>query len=489
MKYIIILKRTAAYIIDYILLVVCEYILSSLGVTGYIISLFILFIYRYVMTSLYGATVGMKIMKLKLSKYDFKTCFIREVSRVASRFYYIGYAYSLVDTYGRTFHDVVSGVFIGPYESVSKKSDRIVKYISAVLGVLFLIFETSNFVINETGLFGLKKVCTSDEYHQSFDGDNLSSLSNDELYAKTLGRRYTFTADYKGRKYLFRISNKLKYTEVYKLENKGGKFTGSYAYSVSEPFQFICSGKFRGNTRELCGLSPTGAVCVVDEKGMIYGRKAIGVKNALSMKCGDIDGDGYDEIAILGRGGDIDIFKFSGNSLNEIYCSKIGEDIVPQGFYIDGGINVLSKGTKGGTLYTYSYDSGKFTFRKKVYTDIKDSTDIEKVSNGFITSYVDRELMMLKIGNIQNFKVYDNAEGKMLYNLGNRPGRRYSYFVRNIECVQDIDGDDEKEVVVKAVDKNDIMGENYIIEAYKTDDRMLKVNKAVSKILNMFPRI
>lgn len=102
----------------------------------------------------------------------------------------------------------------------------------------------SSFVINDIGNIGLSKYLTSDDYFQSFEGDNLVSLSQDELYLKTVGRRYVAIVEENGKKIIYRISNKLKYTEFYRLNQKNNELVGEYRFKVDVPIQFIEGGYF-----------------------------------------------------------------------------------------------------------------------------------------------------------------------------------------------------------------------------------------------------
>ena len=217
-----VISRVAAYFFDIFLLIIFQHLLGNIGLLGYILSLFLFFLYRFVTTALKGVTLGMLIFKLKLKRYNFKICLKREIFRAASHFFYLGYFYALFDPYLRTFHDVMSGTYIEiDKEEKPLKRDRWVKTIGSIFLVIFILKWTSNFVLNDVGLLGLKKVAESDEYFQSFEGDNIVSLSQEELFMKTMGRKYTALIEVGGEKNLVRISNKQKYTEVYKLIMEG----------------------------------------------------------------------------------------------------------------------------------------------------------------------------------------------------------------------------------------------------------------------------
>ncbi|WDC85053.1 hypothetical protein PL321_05915 [Caloramator sp. mosi_1] len=87
--------------------------------------------------------------------------------------------------------------------------------------------------------------------------------------------------------------------------------------------------------------------------------------------------------------------------------------------------------------------------------------------------------MMFKVGNIQVFEVLNN-NFRIKYNFGKRPARRYSYMVRIVEEVCDIDGDGRDEIVVKSIGKDDVMGHSYRIEVYKQNKYLLMINRILS---------
>jgi hypothetical protein len=57
--------------------------------------------------------------------------------------------------------------------------------------------------------------------------------------------------------------------------------------------------------------------------------------------------------------------------------------------------------------------------------------------------------------------------------------------VRNLEGIYDINDDGKKEIVLKAVDKDDVMGQGYRIEIYQLG----KVNLFLNRILCYFENI
>lgn len=484
-KYIFLISRIASYIIDYILFYMLLYFMGKYSTAGYAISLVIFFLYRYLLTAYFGSTIGMKILKLKLKNYDKKICLKREIYRFASAFFFIGYIYALFDYKSRTFHDIAADTYV--YYGANKKVEEVKRpwyiiAIASVLLVLSVIRWSSEFVLNEVGLIGLKKMYISDEYLQSFEGDNLISLSHDELYKKTLGRKYSTVVDINKNPHIIRISNKLTYTEVYKLNINGKKMTGEYLYRIDVPLQFICSGKF-STTNDLCGVSPQNKIVIVNQDGKIYGDNLIKISNVITLRCGDIDLDGYDEAVVLGRGGDVEIFKYENNKLNKIYSGKIGEDIVPQTFYIDNGISVITRSDVTSMIYFYSFKDNKFIFKDKKYFNIKDVGNAAKLNDTILISDVSMNSMSLGAGKTQRLEIYSmNNKIKKRNNLGRRPSRRYAYMVRTLEGVYDIDRDGTEEVILKAVGKKDPSGQGYIIEVYKLRKGMLWVNRILTKI-------
>ncbi len=483
MKKMTVISRVAAYFFDIALLIIFQHLLGNIGLSGYILSLFLFFLYRFITTALKGATLGMLIFKLKLKRYNFKTCLKREIFRAASHFYYLGYFYVLFDPYLRTFHDVMSGTYIEiDKEEKPLKRDRWVKAIGSIFLAIFILKWTSNFVLNDAGLLGLKKIAESDEYFQSFEGDNIVSLSQEELFMKTMGRKYTALIEAQGEKALVRISNKQKYTEVYKLIMEDSGLRGEYLYKVDYPLQFICSGKFLNN-RDLCGLSPKGELIIANEKGEIYGSEKVEIASPVTMKCGDINGDGRDEIIVMGIGGDAEVFKMGDKTLKKVFLGKFGEDILPETFYIKDGVNVFGKSNKGDILYNYKFKNERFIFNSKRYTKIKGISNVFCTDHGVLVSNVYRNEMMFKRGKIQRLEVYtDDLNYKKVYEFGNRPGRPYAYMVRTLEDAEDIDNDGKTEVVLKTVGKDDVMGQGYIVEIYKFDERLLKLNRFFTEI-------
>jgi uncharacterized RDD family membrane protein YckC len=483
-KYIFLISRTASYTIDYMLFYILLYFTGKYSTLGYVISLVIFFLYRYLLTAYFGSTIGMKILKLKLKNYDKKICLKREIYRFASAFFFIGYIYALFDPKSRTFHDIAADTYV--YYGANKEAEEVtrpwyIRAIASILLVLSVIRWSSEFMLNEVGLMGFKKVYVSDEYLQSFEGDNLVSLSQDELYKKTLGRKYSTVVDINKNPQIIRISNKLTYTEVYKLNINGKKMIGEYMYKIDVPLQFICSGKF-DTTNDLCGVSPQNKIVIVRQDGKIYGENQIKVFNVITLRCGDIDGDGRDEAVVLGRGGDVEIFKFQNNKLDKIYSGKIGEDIVPQTFYIDNGISVITRSDETSMIYFYSFKENKFTFEDKKYFNVKDVGNAAKLNDTILISNVSMNSMSLGAGKTQRFEIYSIKDKiKKRNNLGTRPSRRYAYMVRTLEGVYDIDKDGTEEVIIKAVGKKDPNGQGYIIEVYKPRKAILWVNRVLTK--------
>lgn len=484
MKIIFFASRIGAFLIDYIPFYILLYPLSRFGVTGYIGALLFLFLYRYITSAWFGATPGMMILGLKLNKFDFKICLKREIYRFASSFFWIGYLIGLFWPNDKTLHDIMSGTYVVYKEGEESKEIKS-KYIPVIANILLLISVvrwSSLFILNDIGLIGLKKAYNSDVYYQSFDGDNLSSMSQDELYMKTLGRKYTTLVDINKKPTLIRISNKQAYIEVYRLYLKENRILGDYLYKIDMPIQYICSGNFRGSI-EMCGLSPNNDLVLIDEKGSVYGKGKVELVSVLRLMCGDIDSDGWDEAVILGRGGDVEVFKFNENNLNRIYKGKFGEDIVPKSFYISDGIVVFGNANEKTSVYYYDFKDNKFIFKDKKYIKANDISSADKFGDGFIVSHVYRNNMMFSVGHTQLLEFYSNeGNERRKYNFGERPARRYEYMVRTLEGVYDIDGDGNDEIIMKAVGKEDVMGEAYIVEIYKPQRELLFVNRILTII-------
>jgi uncharacterized RDD family membrane protein YckC len=484
-KYIFFVSRAAAYVLDYLMFYAAMYLTSKYGILSYIISFLVLFLYRYLTTSFLGATFGMKAFKLKLIRYDHKICLKREIYRAASAFFFIGYIYAMFDAKRRTLHDIASKTMVvyGESKEDVPKSGLIPRALALILLVISAMKWSTGFILDDIGGIGLKKVCTSDEYYQNFDGDNLLSLSQDELYMKTLGRKYTAVVDYEDGPYITRISNKLTYTEVYKLHIDNQRITGEYIYKLNMPVQFLCSGRFKDSTRDLCGVSPKNNLVFIDSKGSIYGETTIGIPNIVTLRCGDIDDDGQCEAAVLGRSGDMEIFKYKNGGITKLFSGKIGEDIVPQAFYIDNGIVVSGTGADRSILYFYGFMDGRFKFKDKKAFEVEKLSNMEKLNDDIIISYVSRNNMTFKTGKIQRLEVYStDKKVKRLYNFGSRPGRKYAYMVRTLEDVTDIDVDGTEEVILKATGSRDIQGQGYIVEVYKLSRAGLIANRILSKI-------
>jgi hypothetical protein len=256
---------------------------------------------------------------------------------------------------------------------------------------------------------------------------------------------------------------------------------GQYMYKVDMPIQFICSGKFK-DSLDFCGISPQSIMILADSSGFIYGRTKVSLRNILTLGCGDIDEDGTDESVVLGRGGDIEIYKFANNRLNRIYSGKIGEDIMPETFYVEKGIVVVGISGDKRVFYSYDFKDNKFVFKNKKYAKISDTTMISRIGSNILISHVYRNNMAFRVGRIQRLEMYNPDSLKRLYNFGGRTGRRYSYYVRTLENTMDIDGDGIEEIVLKAVGRDDVMGQGYIVEVYKTSKPFLLINRILSAI-------
>lgn len=479
-RLLMILTRFAAFFIDLFIYGLVYLFLSNYGVLGYLLSLLFLFLYRVIMQTYFGQTVGMMLLKIKLVRYSFKIALKREIFRIASSLFFIGYIYAILDKNLRTFHDISSQTYVDYVDKEYKepKDKNIVKCISYIFLFISIIKGTSNFLLNEIGEFGLIKYLSSDEYFQSFEGDNLVSLSQDELYLKTVGRRYTAVIDEDGKNIIYRISNKLRYTEVYRLNIEGRELIGEYRFKIDFPIQFINSGHFR-DRRDFCSVTPKGDLILFSNTGDIFSNIKIENKNIVNLKTGDIDKDGKDEIFILNRNGDIYIYKYLNRKLFTLYSGKIGEDIIPYTFLVDDGIIVLTKADERVNVYRYDFINNKFKIKDKKTIKIKEATNIFRFNKNYLINHVARNNMTFKVGKIQTFEVL-NEDFKKIYNFGKRPARRYSYMVRIVEDVCDLDKDGVDEIIVKSIGKDDVMGQGYKIEVYKQNSFLLYINRLLS---------
>lgn len=479
-RLLLIVSRSAAFLIDWIVFIIVYLVLSEIGAYSYILALLALFIYRVFMQAKYGQTLGMMLLKIRLSNFSFKIALRREIFRIASSFFYIGYIYGLFDKKLRTFHDISSGVYVDYVDKDIEeiRANKIILYISYFLLIASLLKGTSKFILDEIGQFGLNKYAISDDYFQSFQGDNLLSLSQEELYLKTVGRRYTAIIDEGGKQVIYRISNKLKYTEVYRLNKNGDELIGEFKFKVDFPIQFIESIKYKGES-SFCAVTPKGELVIFSNWGDVYAKTNIKNRDVVNIKTGDLDKDGLDEIVILNRNADIEIYKLNKGELILMFFGKIGEDILPSAFMIEDGIIVLSKGENKTNIYKYDFKEGQFKYRYKKQIKKKDITNIFKFNGGYLINNIGRNNMMFKVGTIQTFEVLD-TNFKIKYNFGKRPARRYSYMVRIVEEVCDIDGDGMDEIVVKSIGKDDVMGHSYRIEVYKQNKFLLIINRILS---------
>jgi uncharacterized RDD family membrane protein YckC len=514
--------RIGAYVFDYCIYYGFVFLLGKYGVWGYLASIILFFIYRYATTAATGKTLGMHLMKLSLDRYDWFICLKREIARFASAFYFIGYLYGIFDKEGRTFHDLFSDTLVGYQVSDKPEENRVAKatdqsseklsqralestteirsnkiadkylekkhkYIQGAVCILLFVSVAkwvSGFILNDIGNIGLKRTLISKEYFQSFDGDNLLSLSQQELYLQTLGRRYTAVIDIDRKPTLVRLSNKLTYSEIYKMDIQNASIKGSLLYSVAVPFQYICSGNFHKKTEiELCGISPIKQIVLVDKKGKIYAQVKANISNIISVKSGDIDKDEKAEIILLSRNGEIEIIKYIRGKLESVFNNKISDDVNVDAFYLNNGLTIVSNGEKRSTLYDYSFSNNKFILQNEKNIDVAETGNIESFGGDILISYVRRNNMTFKVGNVQRFELYEKGnERKRIANFGARPSRSYDFKVRNLEEIVDIDGDGETELILKAVGKQDVMGQKYRLEIYKIDKTMLKLNRVLTKM-------
>ncbi|MCX7904126.1 MAG: RDD family protein [Caloramator sp.] len=471
MKFAVIFSRFASFVIDYILYGLIYYFLLKLGVAGFVLANLIFFAYRVLSSTFFDGTIGMRLLRLKIYNNSFKNIIKREIFRIASAFYYIGYLYAFLDKEGRCFHDIASGTYVG-YEKRELEKGRGIILIYVLFFIAFLKYSSS-FLLNEVGLIGLKKIASSDVYYQSFEGDNLLSLSSDELYLKTLGRKYTAVVDIAGQKVILRISNKLSYSEIYRLNFNGNRLIGEFLYRINLPLQYISSVNFRGR-QELLGVSPKGDIVLIDEKGKVVAKNRLTNFDVFMLKCGDLDGDSFDEAVLLDRNGNVEVFKYD-DGIKLIYSGKVGEDIIPQCFCIDKGIYLVTKANDRNLVYHYTFEGGRFKFQFKKDLKKNGINNIFKYNDGFLVSSIYRNNMTLRIGRIQKLEFYDKNL-KRIYNFGNRRARLYAFYVRNVEDV----GDGSLEIVLKAVGSSDVYGQGYIVEIYKPTKLGLFINRILT---------
>lgn len=482
-KLLFLASRLGAYLIDSLIFMIILYLIRRLGASAYVLVLLLKFAYRVLTTGLWGCTIGMKILKLKLDKYSLKLCITRELYRAGSCLLYLGYLAAVVDSYGRTLHDLAAGTMVvygGEKDLPQPKKRFVFKIIAAVMVLLSVSRWGIRFLTDDLGLIGLKKTAVSAEYYQSFEGDNLVSLSQNELYLKSVGRKYTTPVEFDDGIHLVRICNKKTYTELYRLDVEDKEITGAYIGNINVPLQFMCSGMFRSKI-EMVGVSPSGSIYFIDNKGNYYAERTLSIDNTVTLSCGDIDRDGRDEAVVMGRDGDVEIFKYRDGEVLSLYSGKAGEDIRPETFYISGNLVISGEEKNDRVLYTYEFEDNALKYKSKAVLDTDSSGRILRFGDGAIISYIYRNNMIFNVGRIQRLEVYSiNGKVRRLYNFGNRIGRMYDYRVRSLENIFDLDGDGIDEIVLKAMEKDEVEGERYYIEVYKTSPFWLGVNRAIT---------
>jgi uncharacterized RDD family membrane protein YckC len=487
-KLLFLVSLLGAYLIDTLLFIFILYLLRHMGTAAYVLVLALKFGYRVLTTGFWGSTIGMRILGLKLNHYSLRLCLTRELYRIGSSMFFLGYFTAVVDPYGRTLHDLAAGTMVvygAERELASPKTRLAFKLIAAVMVVISASWWGIKFFIDDLGLIGLRKAAVSGEYYQSFEGDNLVSLSQNELYLKSIGRKYTTPIEFDDGLHLVRISNKKTYVELYRMDIEGKEVTGSYIGSTKFPLQFICSGVFRSKL-EMVGLSPSNTIYFLDNKGECFAQRELSIDNAVTLSCGDLDRDGRDEAAVMGQSGDMEILKYKNGELQSLYSGKIGEDILPETFYIPGDFVVSGGENKNRVLYTYAYENGSLIYKNKATLNTDSSGRIARFGDAAIISYIYRNNMTFNVGRVQRLEVYI-IEGKAhrLYNFGNRKGRRYDYRVRSLENVVDVDGDNRDEVILKAMEKDQVEGERYRIEIYKLSPFWLGINRILTFLENI----
>lgn len=495
-KLVLIILRIVAYLIDCVILIFLLLIFGRGSIFIYF-SCFVLFaFYRYLMTALWGYTLGMRLVGLTLQNYSLKNCFIRELSRIGSGFYYIGYIYGSLDSNARAFHDIISGTVVY-YKNRTVKDYKIsihpVFYIlTYTLLVLSVLKWSSSFLLNDVGGLGLSKKFVSSEFHQSFSGDRLISLNQQQLYMNTLGRHYTTVTTYNKKLFLTRIANKLTYTDVYRLIPEKSKLRSCFEYRIKLGLQYItCVSASLMGKIYLCGISPKGQLVIVDENGKIINSLHIKTTRILTLTSGDINGDNKDEIIIMAVDGRIEIIGYENNNIVSLYYKKPIEQISPMAFYVntEGDIVIIGGENKISHAYSFKYYADGLKLIKKSIIPSNEISYISTTTYGLLTSNINRLNMTLGVGKIQQISMYSAKDNsKLLYNLSIRYGRLYRYKVRNVEGVYDIDGDGEDEIIVKAVKKGDVMGNAYVLEVYGFNSRGRFLNRfftLVNRILKL----
>lgn len=546
-KLVYLIARIAAYVIDYLLFWGLLLLLGRYGVAGYSVSLLLFFAYRYVSTAVTGKTIGLLLLGLSLEGFGWRSCFQRELLRFASAYYYIGYGLALVDGHGRTLHDLLSKTQvrfqlkradghningrtmfskqremtpssgskdlehelpalhnendnIGKSKLTDKNSfvqkwlERLSKPVVALLLCLSIPRWLAGFVLDDLGGVGLSKVMESRQYHQSFDGDNLLSLSQNELYLQTLGRRYTAVVELNHKPALLRLANKRDHSEIYLLDLHKQPISGKLLYQVPFSIQFLCSGHFRSE-KELCGITPLGRVVLLDQKGQIAAEIDAKTRNIIMVKCGDLDLDGRDELVLLGRSGDLEIIDYddANNQLHALFVGKPGDDISISAFFIcDGVLWTLAQNNMGRSLIGYRCNLLQNPlFQTYAEYSAKQITvgQLEKIAAGVLLSNVNRNGMTFGVGKLQTLELYrlDHTTLVRQANFGSRPARGYAFKVRTLEEIVDLDGDGNQEMILKAVDKADVMGQDYVLEFYRLDNTRLKLNHFLSKLQQVIP--
>ncbi len=487
-KLIFLASLLGSYIIDTVLFIVVIYLFRRMGVIAYLLVLALKFVYRVLTTGLWGSTIGMRILNLKLNCYSLRICLKRELYRIGSSLFFLGYMIAILDSYGRTLHDMAAGTIVvyGKENKLpSPKTKLVFKLAAAVMVILAATRWCIRFPLDDVGLIGLKKIAASGEYYQSFAGDNLISLSQNELYLKSIGRKYTTPVEYDDGIHLVRISNKKTYTELYRLDVEGKDITGAFIGSTDVPLQFMCSGIFRSRL-EMVGVSPSGSIYFIDNTGSRYAERELSITNVVTLSCGDLDGDSMDEAAVMGRDGDMEIFKYKDGEVLRLYSGKIGEDIRPETFYIPGDLVISGEEKNNRVLYTYAYEDNTLKYKSKAVLDTDSSGRISGFGGAAIISYIYRNNMIFNVGRVQRLEVYRvSGRAKRLYNFGNRVGRRYDYYVRSLENMIDLDGDGSEEIVLKAMEKDEVEGERYRIEIYKLSSFWLGINRVVTFLEGM----
>ncbi|KMT22937.1 RDD family protein [Clostridium cylindrosporum] len=500
MKLIFLSLRAGSYIIDIIFYTACVYILGGLSYYSIILSLLILFTYRIITSCLLGATLGMKVLGLSLSRHDFKTVLKRELYRIASRPFYIGYLFALGGDHSQCLHDKMAGVKI-IYISRKKRHDKkphdksindsrlplkkpssYMLILTVLLTVLSIGNFTTKFLMNHVGMIGFTKKYTSSEYYNNLDSDLNTIKSQEGLFKSTIGMKFTEVITIGSRDTLIKISPKDSTTEVYMMKPRGKDIIGEYLYTLPYKAEYIDTVSLNGK-KLLTYLTKDKKLHIVDSYGNIIHSTDSSLNTPIDLKVGILNG--IQSIVVICNNGYAEIFHI-GNDITSVYKGKIGEDISPEQFLVDDYLYILTRSNPK-LLYKYKFNNSMH-FLAKNPISIDSASTFEKINlkgkEYFVLSDVKRANMTFNAGRIQLSKIF-TKDGKLKYNLGARRGSLYTYKVNQVENVLDINGDGKDEIIIKSVRKGNVTGDSYTLNVYEPN-AFLTVNEVLTKLLKVF---